>query len=380
MAFDETDDAALAQAPADQDPATSDLVPGELRQAPLPGRGTQLNVPNRFATSHIEPVDDGWWQDENPSKIQTVTIVDDGRSIISRNSSPDIPFDYSINPYRGCEHGCIYCYARPTHAYWDMSPGLDFETRIVVKPRAAQLLQEAFEKPGYQCRVISIGANTDPYQPLERTYKTTRQLLEVLSRYRHPFTLITKSALILRDLDILGEMAGANLCSVAVSVTSLDDNLKRRLEPRTASGSRRLSVIEALSAAGVPTTVMVAPVIPALNDSELESILKGARDAGARHAGYILLRLPLEVKPLFEAWLGDHYPDRAAHVMSIVRQSRGGAAYQAEFGLRMRGDGVFATLLQKRFDLAVRRLGMNQSKAAPGLDTGQFCRRQRELF
>ncbi len=350
---------------------------------PIKGRGATYNPHNRFAPERHEQFDDGWWQDPDDEEQapETVTLVDRGKTIVSTNQSPDLPFDQSINPYRGCEHGCIYCYARPTHAYWDMSPGLDFETRIIVKPNARQLLEQTFDKPSYRCKVINIGANTDPYQPLERTHETTRQILQVMQRYRHPFTIITKSALVVRDVDLLAEMAADNLCSVALSVTTLDDELKRRLEPRTASGGRRLRAIEALARRGVPVTVMVAPVIPAINDSELETILEGARAAGATRAGYILLRLPHEVKPLFEAWLETHYPDRREHVMSIIRQSRRGAAYQAEFGVRMRGEGVFAQLLERRFEVAARRFGFPErgTRAAP-LDVSQFRRKQSELF
>lgn len=356
-----------------------------MSEPPIKGRGATFNPHNRFETRTHEFVDDGWWRDaeDDPDSRPraTKTIVDDSRTIVSTNQSPDIPFNQSINPYRGCEHGCIYCYARPTHAYWDMSPGLDFESNIIIKPNAAKLLAERFDQPSYQCSLINIGANTDPYQPLERSLETTRSILEVMQRYRHPFSIITKSALIIRDVELLAEMAQDNLCSVAVSVTTLNDDLKRRMEPRTSSGSRRLKAVAALARAGVPVTVMVAPVIPAINDAELEAILTAARGAGAVRAGYILLRLPLEVQPLFEAWLEAHYPDRHAHVMSIVRQSRGGAAYQAEFGVRMRGEGVFARLLEKRFEVAVRRLGFPPAdRHLPPLDTGAFRRRQGELF
>ena len=364
-----------------QDQDRTGAPPRSLRTK---GRGATYNPHNRFAPLRHEAFDDGWWQDPEalePRSVPTVTIVDDSKTIVSTNQSPDLPFDQSINPYRGCEHGCIYCYARPTHAYWDMSPGLDFETRIVVKPDAARLLEQTFDKPGYQCKVINIGANTDPYQPLERNLQTTRQILEVMQRYRHPFTIITKSALVVRDVDLLAEMAADNLCLVALSVTTLDDDLKRRLEPRTSSGRRRIRAIETLAARGIPVAAMVAPVIPAINDSELETILQQAREAGATRAGYILLRLPFEVKGLFEAWLETHFPDRREHVMSIVRQSRGGAAYQAEFGVRMRGEGVFATLLERRFQVAARRLGFPEMGTRPrALDSTRFRRKQQELF
>jgi DNA repair photolyase len=292
--------------------------------------------------------------------------------IIARNQSPDVPFDQSINPYRGCEHGCIYCYARPTHAWLDLSPGLDFETQLTYKLNAAERLEEELRAPGYRCSPITIGANTDPYQPVEKTYEITRRVLEVLQRYRHPVTLITKGNLITRDIDILTEMAASGLASVAVSVTTLNRDLKRVMEPRTPEGSARIDTIRALSAAGIPVGVLVAPVIPALNDSELETILQHAVDAGAVSAAYILLRLPLEIRELFEEWLQRHYPLRWNHVMSLIRQSRGGADYDTRFGHRMRGTGTFADLLSRRFDIACRKLGIDRREHREQLDCSRF--------
>lgn len=300
------------------------------------------------------------------------------RTIVTTNTSPDIPFDQSINPYRGCEHGCIYCYARPTHAYWDMSPGLDFETKIVVKPGAAEMLRKTFNNPRYVCRSINIGANTDPYQPLEATRRTTRELLEVLQEFRHPFSLITKSAMIVRDLDILSEMAASNLCSAAVSVTTLNNDLKRKLEPRTASPAARLRAIKSLADAGVHVSMMVAPVIPTINDHEIEAILEAGKAAGAVAANYIFLRLPLEVSPMFRDWLGEHYPDRAKHVMSLVQQSREGKDYTSQFHTRMTAQGIFAETIKKRFAVAARRHGLSGEHRFT-LDTSQFRREHEQL-
>ena len=309
---------------------------------------------------------------------RTITLKDSSKTIITKNRSPDIPFDQSINPYRGCEHGCIYCYARPTHAYWDLSPGLDFESKIIVKPDAPELLRRQLDKPGYVVKPISIGANTDPYQPLESQLKTTRAIIEVLAEYRHPFSIITKSQLITRDLDLLAPLAEKNLCSVAVSVTSLDNGLKRLLEPRTPSGKRRLDAIRALSDAGVRTLLLAAPMIPYINDQELESILEAGRDAGAVSARYILLRLPLEISQMFQEWLAAHFPDRAERVMSIVRQSRGGQDYRSVFGERMVGTGAFAELLHKRWDVASRKLGYENDTRFE-LDTTLFRRSHHQM-
>ncbi len=347
----------------------------------IKGRGTDQNPANRYAASRSESVDDGWWQDETPQPSATRVLDEKVRTIITTNTSPDIPFDQSINPYRGCEHGCIYCYARPSHAYWDLSPGLDFETKIITKRTGPQLLEAALERRGYVCKPIAIGANTDPYQPVESSERITRGVLEVLQRHQHPFSLITKSALILRDLDIIAPMAEQGLCSVAVSVTTLDNALKRKLEPRTASPSARLRTIRALSDAGVPVTMMVAPVIPFINDREIEDILAAGREAGALSANYIFLRLPLEVAPLFESWLEAHFPDRAAHVMSLVRQSRDGRDYDPAFFERMRGNGRFAELISQRFRVAARRLGLESRGTDERfeLDTSQFVQSHQQL-
>ncbi len=325
---------------------------------PVKGRGTTTPTANRYSDREVESVDDGWpGDDEVASSPRTELIRDPSKRVISYNDSPDIPFDRAINPYRGCEHGCIYCYARPTHAWLDYSPGIDFETRIVYKPAAAERLAEELAAPGYRVRPIGLGTNTDPWQPAERRLGITRAVLEVLSACNHPVMIVTKSAGIERDLDILASMAARNLVRVSVSVTSLDASLSRNMEPRAASPSRRLKTIARLAEAGIPTGVLVAPVIPFLNDDDMESILDAARRAGARHAGWIFLRLPLEVAPLFREWLQTHYPLKAGHVMNRVRDSRGGEDYRAGFGSRMRGQGVYAALLKKRFDAASRRLG-----------------------
>ncbi|WP_288130435.1 PA0069 family radical SAM protein [Microbulbifer sp.] len=335
------------------------------------GRGAVSNLAGRFVDQVSTRESDGWLTEMEPlERIPTIAIEEKAKSIIASNNSPDLPFSQSINPYRGCEHGCTYCYARPAHAYMDLSPGLDFETRLFYKPNAAELLEQALRKKSYQCSPIALGTNTDPYQPLEKDKRITRQILETLQRYQHPITIVTKSQLILRDLPILQEMAEDNLANVAISVTTLDNDLKRRLEPRTAGPAARLRTIEALSSAGIPTAVMAAPVIPALNDSELEGILSAASNAGAIHAVYILLRLPFEVAPLFRQWLREHYPQRAEHVMSIVQQSRDGKDYQSGFGERQRGTGVFAQLLQQRFRVHCRKLGLNQRKL--DLDCARF--------
>lgn len=329
------------------------------------GRGAISNRAGRFARESSEQVPDdrhNEWIDELEAlpKLATIVRAEAAKSIIARNQSPDVPFEQSINPYRGCEHGCVYCFARPTHSYLDLSPGLDFETQLYYKPNAAELLEAALRKPGYSCKPITIGANTDPYQPIEREHRITRRLLDTMLQYRHPVSLITKGSLIERDLDLLAELARLGLVSVQVSVTSLDQSLKRKLEPRAASAHARLRVIERLSQAGVPVGALIAPVIPALTDHELESIIERVADAGARTAGYVLLRLPFEVAGLFVEWLEAHYPDRARHVMSLVRQSRGGKDYDSAWGQRMRGSGHFADLIETRFRLACRRHGLNR--------------------
>ena len=324
------------------------------------GRGALSNRGSRYQPHSVE------WDDgiSGPSPLTECRPLR-ARSIIARNSSPDIPFAQSINPYQGCEHGCIYCYARPTHAYLDLSPGVDFETRLTYKANAAEQLTRELSHPGYRCSSITLGANTDPCQPVEKTYRITRQVLEVLHRSRHPVTIITKGALVTRDLDIIAAMAADDLCSVAISITSPDDELKRLMEPRAASHRARLAAIASLGDAGVPVTVLFAPVIPALNDVHMESILEQAKSAGAVRAAYILLRLPLEIRNLFFEWLQQHYPLRANHVISLLRQSRGGDDYDSRFGHRMRGTGTFADLLEQRFRVSCRRLGLATDAAGP---------------
>jgi len=323
------------------------------------GRGAVSNPEGRFESVRAQPVDDGWGSlDEELPPLETIVRPQVSRTIISRNKSPDVPFDQSINPYQGCEHGCIYCYARPSHGYLNLSPGLDFETRLFYKPDAANLLEKELAAPGYRCSPITIGANTDPYQPIEREYRITRSLLEVLSRHRHPVSIITKSALIERDVDLLAEMAQHNLALALVSVTTLSNDLKRTLEPRTASPAARLRAIRTLSSAGVPVGVMVAPVIPVLTDSELEKILEAAAAAGASSAGYVLLRLPHEVKDLFREWLQQHEPLKAAHVLNRMQAMRSGRDYDSRWGVRQRGEGEYAELLNLRFKVACTRYGL----------------------
>jgi len=336
---------------------------------PRKGRGAVSSPDGRFDAWQREAADDGWWQEEDAA-APTELIVDSARTVITYNQSPDIPYDRSINPYRGCEHGCAYCFARPSHAYLGLSPGLDFETRIAWKADAADILRRELAKPSYTCRPVALGINTDAWQPVERRLRVTREILEVLAETRHPVTIVTKSALILRDLDLLADMARDGLAHVAVSITTLDPALARGLEPRAPSPQRRLSVIRALAAAGLPTAVMVAPLIPVLTDREMESILAAAKDAGATSAGYILLRLPQEVKPLFHAWLQAHRPDSAAHIFSLMRQLHGGREYDSSFGTRQRGSGPLADLIAQRFRLATRRLGLDA--ASLPLKVGSF--------
>ncbi|HEY2418804.1 MAG TPA: PA0069 family radical SAM protein [Steroidobacteraceae bacterium] len=327
------------------------------------GRGTLSNPKPRFLDRGVERAEDGWYREEVPHSIATQVRPEPARSIISHNDSPDIPFEQSINPYRGCEHGCVYCYARPSHAYMDLSPGIDFETKIFYKADAARLLEEELGRRSYVVKPITIGANTDPYQPVERDLRITRSLLEVLERTRHPVSLITKGSLILRDLDLLHSLSRDGLINVFVSVTSLDADLKRTLEPRTASPAARLRVVHELAAAGIPTGVLVAPIIPAVNDSELERIVAAAADAGAFRAGYVLLRLPHELKQLFRQWLDEHMPERSEHVMSLIRGARDGQENDPRFGSRMRGSGAWAQLLHDRFALACKRHGLSAGRA-----------------
>ena len=349
-----------------------------LPARPRKGRGAVGNPTPRFDRESRVAIDDGWQnpaaEEEEPPPLATSVAIDTSRSIIARNDSPDIPFEQSINPYRGCEHGCVYCFARPTHAYLGLSPGLDFETRLFAKTAAPELLRAELSKPGYRCKVIALGANTDPYQPIEREHRITRRVLEVLQEFEHPVGIVTKSALVQRDIDILAPMAKQGLASVAVSVTTLDRGLARRLEPRAPTPQRRLDTIRALSAAGIPVSVLSSPMIPALNDHELDAILAAAREAGAVGAGYILLRLPLELTGLFEEWLETHVPGKAKHVMSLIRQARDGKTYRAEFGTRMKGTGPYAELLRRRFEAACQRLGLNERRRALQLDTSRFRR------
>jgi DNA repair photolyase len=344
---------------------------------PSKGRGATINPEGRFESRVRESVDDGWDTQlgEELPKLETTVTEEIAKSIIARNESPDVGFNQSINPYRGCEHGCVYCYARPTHAYLNLSPGLDFETKLFAKVNAAELLREELARPGYQCDVIALGANTDPYQPIEKEYRITRGILEVLAEFEHPVGIVTKSSMVERDLDLLAPMARKNLASVFVSITTLDHELARHLEPRATAPQRRLQTIKKLSEAGVPCGVLVAPVIPFLTDSAVEKVLEAAREAGASMAGYVLLRLPYEVKDLFKAWLDEHYPLKASHVMSRVKDMRGGKEYDSQFDSRMRGEGEFADLLAKRFKLACQRLGFNRNRGS--LDTARFRPPQR---
>jgi DNA repair photolyase len=334
------------------------------------GRGALSNPSGRFAVSSSERL-----PEEEPEKIATTLRQDATRTILARNRSPDVPFTQSLNPYRGCEHGCIYCFARQTHAYLDLSPGQDFETQIFYKPKARELLEQELARPGYEVSPIALGMNTDAYQPAEKTLELTRGILELMLEVGHPVSLITKSALVLRDLDLLQALAAQNLVHAIVSLTTLDDELKRRMEPRTAGPAQRLSVVRELAAAGVPTGVIVAPLIPALNDHELERMLEAAAGAGARFAGYVLLRLPHELRPLFVEWLRSHYPDRAEHVLSLLRQMRGGRLNDPNFHSRQVGEGPFAALIRARFERAVRRLGLGRQAELP-LATDRFKRPQ----
>jgi DNA repair photolyase len=346
----------------------------------LKGRGALSNASGRYEPHMRVLVDDGWddgWRDNDlaPPPIRTEVLYDASRTIIARNKSPDISFEQSINPYRGCEHGCIYCFARPTHAYLGMSPGTDFESRLFAKPNAAELLAKELSAPGYIPKVIAMGTNTDPYQPLEKKMRITRSILEVLRSFNHPVGIVTKSPLILRDIDVLAPMAEQGLAKVALSVTTLDRNLARVMEPRAGTPARRLQAIKGLTEARIPTGVMFAPVIPALNDGEMENVLSAAAEAGAKTAGYVLLRLPLEIKDLFREWLEANQPDRARHVMSLIRQMRGGKDYDAQWHTRMRGTGPYAEMIARRFHLAVKRVGLNRDSKP--LLLGKFKRPER---
>ncbi len=331
----------------------------------MPHRGTLANPAGRFETRGREELDDAWWERDELPPSETTVAEDASRSVITRNSSPDIGFEQSINPYRGCEHGCIYCFARPSHAYFGLSSGLDFETRLFAKPQAPELLERELSRPGYRCRTIAIGTNTDPYQPIERQRRIMRAILEVLSAFHHPVCITTKSALVVRDIDLLASLAGRGLARVAISLTTLDRDLARRLEPRAAVPERRLAAIGLLAKAGIPTMVMVAPVIPALTDHEMEAILAAAAAQGATAAAWTLLRLPYEVKELFDGWLQQHSPHRRGRVLDLLRQSHGGDIYRASFGRRLTGSGPIVDMVGQRFRLASHRLGLQQIRPEP---------------
>jgi DNA repair photolyase len=340
------------------------------RPEPPRGRGATFAPASRYLDVEREDFDDGWEAADAPPRLATTVTPERARTIISRNQSPDLPFSQSINPYRGCEHGCVYCYARPTHAYLDLSPGLDFESRLYAKTNAAELLRAELARPGYECSPLALGANTDAYQPIERRLRLTRSILEVLLEVRHPVTLVTKSALVERDVDLLAALAAENLAEVFVSITTLDHALARRMEPRATAPRRRVETIRRLTAAGIPTGVMFAPAIPGLNDDALEDVLAAAAGAGASAAAYIVLRLPLEISPLFRTWLAEHYPLRAGKVMSHVQGMRGGRDYDSSFGARMKGQGAVAALLARRFEQAVRRVGLKRTRSP--LDITRF--------
>jgi len=351
------------------EPAPRGRMPSLARR----GRGAVTNPAPRFDARETEPFDDGWSTLESFADLPplpTTLTRDASKSVISWNTSPDLGFDRAVNPYRGCEHGCVYCYARPSHAYLGYSPGLDFETKLVFKPDVAALLDKELRKPGYVAKPLALGSNTDPYQPVERTLKLTRAVLEVLERFNHPLSIVTKSAGVLRDLDILQRMASRKLVRVWISVTTLDAALARRMEPRAATPERRLGAIARLAEAGVPVGVLAAPMIPGLNDAEMEKILERSAKAGAKHGGYVLLRLPHELRQMFEAWLGTHYPDRAKHVLTLIRETRAGALNDARFHDRFVGQGPYADLLVQRFERAARKCGL---AGRDGLETGLFA-------
>jgi DNA repair photolyase len=339
------------------------------------GRGAQSHASGRFEAEARVAFDDGWQSLEDLPPFKTTVSLDTSRKVIARNDSPDIGFDRSINPYRGCEHGCVYCFARPTHAFLGLSPGLDFESKLLIKPDAPELLEKELAASGYEPRMIAIGTNTDPYQPIEREHKIMRGILEVLERAGHPVGIVTKSALVTRDIDILARMAKRNLAKVAISVTTLDPKLARTMEPRASTPPKRLEALKQLSAAGIPATVMVAPVIPALNDSEIERILDAAAHAGVKEASYVLLRLPLEVRDLFREWLMANYPDRYRHVFTLIRDMRGGRDYDSQWGTRMKGTGPMAWMIGRRFEIACEKLGLNKRRSK--LTTDHFVKPKR---
>ncbi|KTC83082.1 Radical SAM superfamily [Legionella cincinnatiensis] len=340
----------------------------------IKNRGALSNPDGRFEPQTRESFEDGWdIQEEILPPLETLLFPEHPKSVISRNDSPDLGFEQSINPYRGCEHGCVYCYARPSHSYMNLSPGIDFETKIFYKVDAAKILEKEINKANYRCKPIVLGANTDPYQPVEAKLGVTRSILKVLENHNHPVIIITKNALIERDLDILSPMAQQNLIKVAISVTSLSTDLKRIMEPRTTTPAGRIKIIKHLSENQIPVRIMVAPIIPMINDMEMEKIMKTAAQAGAKYASYVLIRLPYEVKELFKEWLAKHFPQRAEHVMSLIRQMRGGKEYDANFGTRMRGEGEYANLLKTRFQLACKRFGLN-TESEPYLNIQKFCK------
>lgn len=326
------------------------------------GRGAQDNVDARYLSFTREAIDDGWGLEEEVPRLKTSVTPEYSKTIINRNNSPDLPFEQSINPYRGCEHGCVYCYARPAHAYVDLSPGLDFESKLFSKNNAVEVLEKELSKPSYRCSPITIGANTDAYQPTERKLRITRSVIEVLAKCNHPLTIITKSSLVERDIDLLAPMAEKNLVQVFISITTLDRDLARRMEPRATAPQRRIETIARLNAANIPCGVMVAPIIPGLNDSEIENIINAVADVGGAFAGYVMLRLPREVKQIFYDWLTAHYPLKCSRVMANIRDVRSGKDNDSQFGRRMRGSGPIAGLIKQRFDKAVRDAGLNSSR------------------
>lgn len=352
-----------------------------LSKTPIKGRGAVSNRTGRYERLTGERMDDGWGsldrETEEAPPLRTEILPDSSRKVIARNESPDVPFDRSVNPYRGCEHGCVYCFARPTHAYLGFSPGLDFETKLFAKHEAAELLRQELSKKGYRPSTLALGANTDPYQPIERQLRITRRIVEVLAEAKHPFGIVTKSDLVLRDLDLLAPLAEERLLRVCISVTSLDRAFSRALEPRASSPPKRLAAIRRLTEAGVPVTVLTAPMIPALNDHELEALLEASAEAGAEAASYVLLRLPQEIGPLFEEWLETHAPDRKTRVLEQIRSARGGKLYDAAWGKRMRGEGPYAFVLKRRFELACKRLGLNRRSWE--LDTSLFRPPRRDV-
>lgn len=348
-----------------------------MPHAPYKGRGSASSLPGRFATRLVQLDEPDPAIEKGPkTEVKAMSAA----SIISYNQSPDVPFDRSINPYLGCEHGCVYCYARPSHSYLDLSPGLDFETKIFYKPNAVAVLLKEWEKPSYECKPITIGANTDPYQPVEKTLQVTRKLLEAFLKHRHPLSIISKGVLMSRDIDLLQELARRNLVRVAISVPTANSSLKRILEPRVPAASARFRLIEMLKEAKVPVSLLMAPIIPAINDMEIESIVKQAAEAGVENASWILLRLPHEIKQIFEEWLDTHMPERASHVMSLMRQAGGGQSYDSRFGVRQRGKGAYAEMINQRFRAACRRYGIDAERRKETHDCDQFrCPGQRQL-